>query len=63
MRIDADDPMAYFIEVLNLDTHEFIQGCEWADSETGEYMVTSFDFGQIKRELKHGNIVLVYKGE
>lgn len=63
MRLEADDPMAYFMEVMDLDTHQTIQGCEWADQETGEYQVAILEDNRIRREVRKGNIVLVYKGE
>jgi len=67
MIVHADDPISSQLEVLNLDTYEFIRNCEWANQETGEYCVYNLDiisngFDYSKNYLK-GNIIIVYKGE
>ena len=71
--IDAikDTKIAQNLEVLDLDTGEFLRGVKWANQETGEYESYVFDKdGEIQINFlgydtttKKGNIVFVYKGE
>jgi len=66
MRIDAEDYMASLIEVLDLDTGEFIKRCLWANDETGNYCHYPLDVCDdyfYTDEIKKANIVFVYKGE
>lgn len=73
MKLHADDYMADEMEVLDLDTGEFIRKCVWANQETGEYEVLlSLDpviddqnviQHNFSSRLCKDNIVLVYKGE
>ena len=68
MQVHANDKIAPFIEVLDLDTGEEIKHCIWANQETGEYkvyLVNKCLIGcrEFPTEIYKGNIALVYKGE
>ena len=66
-----ENDITKYLEVLNLDTGEFLRGVTEANQETGEYTQYGFDpNGLITRtrlgfdiNMKKGNIVFVYKGE
>lgn len=66
MLIEAQDIMAPYIEILDLDSGEFIKQCLRANLETGEYEIFDLDKplvdNSIYTEKRKGNLVLVYKG-
>lgn len=71
-KITAYDSIGKDLEVLDLDTGEFLNRVEWVDIETNEYNVyLTREEARVKgiysinfpTEIRKGNIVLVYKGE
>ncbi len=68
MLIEAQDIMAPYVEILNLDNGLVIENCLRVNLETGEYEVFVNDSvygeftGIFKLEKRKGNLVLVYKG-
>ena len=66
MLLHADDYMADFIEILDLNSGEYIRRCLWANQETGEYAVYKLDNDETiisdgKLEYYRSNIVFIYK--
>lgn len=64
MFLDWIDLRAKNLELLDLDTNEFIKNVNWIDTEIKEYEFHIWqDDVYIGRQKYKGNIVLVYKGE
>lgn len=73
MEVHVDDAISKDIEVVNIDTGESLDRCQYANQETGEYETTLTEeeikerglhnFKGFPTEVRKANIVLAYKGE
>ena len=71
MLLTVNEEIAKDLEVLDLNSGEFLRGVFEANQETGEYKQYKFDrngdiaiiHNDFDYTIKKGNIILVYKGE